>query len=122
MKKKEVIKTVRTLLKTEASFKLKPFDKSDWYAFAGAEEFGDGTDPLIWDGKAKEWEGEKNVDIMVIIDGTGVAVFDAESGEGYLKAINIKDKNDALAQAKRYIKLPITSDNLKKAGFKSSGV
>jgi hypothetical protein len=46
--------------------KVKPFTKNDWYGFAGAEPFADGSEPMIG------YDNEQN--IMVIADGTGISL------------------------------------------------
>ena len=54
---------------------MKPFDRTDWYGFSGAEKFVDGREPLI---------GQVD-NIMVIADGRGIyiTIFHDETGENY---------------------------------------
>ena len=51
------------------SLDFKRFTEGDWTAFAGAEKFEDGTDPLIAELKV---DGEPAI---AIVDQTGMAIF-----------------------------------------------
>jgi hypothetical protein len=54
---------------------MKPFSKTDWYGFAGATSFPDGSAPLIGECQVGELGG------MVIIDAFGLSVV-ASDDEG----------------------------------------
>lgn len=56
---------------------LKEFTKKDWYGLAGAERFGDGSEPQI-----AGWE-DGNVEVEVIADRNGVSVMLFADGEWY---------------------------------------
>lgn len=45
---------------------LRPFTRTDWDAFAGAEPFPDGTDPLLVDGTCTDGRGW-----LLVLDATG---------------------------------------------------
>lgn len=51
--------------------KFRAFEKTDWYGFAGAECFPDGTDPII--SEVASANGEKS--LTVIVDGGGVSLY-----------------------------------------------
>lgn len=53
----------------ETTVALRSFEKTDWYGFAGAEDFKNGDAPLI--GSVKIQDG---VEFVVIVDGQGVEV------------------------------------------------
>jgi hypothetical protein len=61
---------------------LRPFEKTDWYGWAGAEKFEDGSEPLIawvplasWPDEGIEYGPEEGVkDAVVIVDQHGISV------------------------------------------------
>lgn len=61
----------------DARLSLRPFSKTDWYGFGGAEPFADGSDPLIGELKniAVELDGAPAVaSAVVILDATGLSI------------------------------------------------
>lgn len=83
---------------------LTPFTKTDWYGFAGAEKFEDGSEPLLAEIQVTNWpepdfeDGSKPLaEVILIVDGNGVSLngmngsFNRDTGGG-------KDAAIALAQ------------------------
>ncbi len=67
--------------------KPRTFIDIDWYGFAGAESFSDGTEPLM----------DEAADFVVIIDRSGVGAmrYDAESDRSFVTRLRIDDNQAA---------------------------
>lgn len=48
---------------------FRPFDKNDWYGWAGAEPFLDGSSPMIADAKAVDGR-----DVVILLDRNGIEI------------------------------------------------
>ena len=70
---------------------LRDFTKEDWYAYAGAEEFTDGTQPKI---ASKEVE---DCEVTVIVSNSGVQIFILNENEecmvGYIEAERLSKRS-----------------------------
>lgn len=62
--------------------RLAPFTKQDWYGFAGAEPFADGSEPLIGYFSAVDAEGGE-VAVIAVLDANGLGLIGCteEGGE-----------------------------------------
>lgn len=67
---------------------LRPFTKSDWYGFAGAEPFADDSDPLM---------GEVEVEVdgtpwtaIVVLDAVGLTFMVSNDEGGEVLAVNFE--------------------------------
>jgi len=87
--------------------KLKPFADNDWDAFAGAEEFKDGSDPMI------STEGEA----LVIADRDGIFVWLSEDEDCWgLELKNLTKR--AIVIFAESLPIELTEKDLKEFGFK----
>jgi hypothetical protein len=80
---------------SEKPMALKPFSQSDWYGYAGAEKFEDGSEPLI----------AGNDEFTIIVDKSGIAFdicFD-DIQETYWANIDIANKRIAIDYADKLI-------------------
>ncbi len=108
-----------------APIKLKPFTKSDWMGFAGAEGWSDGSKPLI---------GEIDVELgpprhqtmegLIVVDRSGVQIHltDEETGETMSwmfthRDFQVEDNKEAAIGIAKSIESPITSRKLLRMGF-----
>ena len=62
---------------------FRPFDKADWDAFGGAEPFGNGDDPMIYD----DYE-----DYVIIYDGNGLTGYDLSQDGEAIEEFNIPEE------------------------------
>jgi len=99
--------------------KLRPFSKSDWMGFAGAEEFEDGSEPLIGEIRvADDWpENLESMDggVVVVVDANGIEVVGEAGWYGY-KVADDASKEDLLHIVNQ-LKEPLTTDQLEDLGF-----
>ena len=98
--------------------KLRPFSKSDWMGFAGAEEFEDGSEPLIGEIRvADDWpENLESMDggVVVVVDANGIEVV-GEAGWYDYRAADA-NKEDLLNVVNQ-LKEPLTIKQLEDLGF-----
>lgn len=84
--------------------KLRPFTKSDWYGYAGAEKFPDGSEPLIYEdpgpygGAVIVSYDSYTDDIIVEVD----YINDDDSVNGFVKTYQ-GDREKAIADAEEII-------------------
>lgn len=110
----------------EAAFatgKLRPFEKQDWWGWAGATKFPDGTEPLIGEVQVANWPeldeyGDDPTKPMpvatLIVDGAGVAL-NGVNGAYYKEIV---DKEQAIAAANvLYQTQPLDVSNLAASGW-----
>jgi hypothetical protein len=102
---------------------LHPFRRNDWYGFAGAERFADGSEPLIGD-----WcLADGGSVLMVVSSGLStIMLFDGDSnpdeateGGGYMLENNFANQKEALQWFKAVKPLTNTRKSIFNLGFKA---
>jgi len=108
----------------ESDKQLRPMDRTDWMAFAGAEPFEDGSEPLIAYVDVTEWPPEYRDSgshppvegVTVIADKNGVAV----SGENAAFAYFGADKEQAIEIGNKIVQsAPVNYQDLVRQGFEA---
>lgn len=109
------MKRYKSLYNLKEAIKMKPFTKNDWYTFAGAENFEDGSEPLIGEIEIIQ----EPIEAAVVFDNNAIEI-DAFDGDGndiiYMR--DVKDKVTGIAIINKLKKVMTVSD-LKKLGFKN---
>lgn len=103
---------------------LRPFDKNDWQGFAGAENFDDGTEPMIGEVKVTGWpeehyDGGKALDeAVIIVDGRGTSINGMNGAIVKNHDVFGKTKEQLIQEAKQLMaKQPIDFDVLLDMGW-----
>lgn len=89
---------------------LRPFTKSDWYAFAGAEKPDGTTEPMIGECSVD------NRDALIIIDAHGIEIYFGETEDKW-RIVHTLHFNAALLLVTN-MNRNLTSDGLENLGFK----
>lgn len=89
---KELLEEAKILLEASAMV-MKPFSPRDFYMYAGAEKFEDGTNPLISSRPIKVYKGLE--DAEVIHDAEGIAIIFSDGTE-YFRPISLLVEADRI--------------------------
>lgn len=100
---------------------LKPFEKTDWFGWGGANKFPDGSEPLIAHGEFATMivgGGDTPEDDPIVYIDYG----DPDEGTAHFATKGFETKDDAIRAGHKYIGLlnePIDENELKALGFYS---
>lgn len=93
----------------EEAVSLKPFTKTDYYGYAGAEKFSDGSDPFIATEKLTS-----KLEVTVLVDATGLSadIYDDDLGEQYFSLYKKASKSQLKSEGDRILRLLSRFDTL----------
>ena len=97
---------------TTTSKELKEFTRNDWEAFSGAEEFEDGSSPLV--GCTDPVSDEA---FIILVDPRGIVVSFPDTHEAHLPCGNVLTKTAMVAIAEKLLNSEITIELLEAYGF-----
>jgi hypothetical protein len=107
---------------------MRPFDRTDWYGWAGAESFGENDPPYIAYAKVVNWpeideynfENENPIDeVAVIVDKNGASI----NGSNGAYQIDMGSKETNLSEANQMLlHQPIDVNQLKEQGWEETNI